>query len=366
MKHLRAGLAIGTALTAMIALSSCASNEASTPAGSASSGASGGTTVSGTLNGVGSSAQGTAEDTWRAAFQQANSGATVNYDPQGSGAGRSAFISGGADFAGSDSYLKDEELSGTFALCNGKAIDIPVYISPIAMVYNVSGVKSLQLDASTIAQIFSGKITKWNDKKIAAQNDGVSLPNATIDPVHRSDDSGTTNNFTNYLHAVAPSDWTKDPADTFPFKTGDGANGTSGVVSAVQNGKNTIGYADFSKAGDLGVAKVKVGDTYVTPSADGASAVAANSSQVSGRASNDLATDVNRTTTDSKEYPLTLISNVIACQTYKDSAKGSFVKTYLQYVTSDEGQQAAAKAAGSAALSGDLASKVKTAVDSIK
>ncbi|MFD1721378.1 phosphate ABC transporter substrate-binding protein PstS [Amnibacterium endophyticum] len=366
MKNLRAGLAIGTAVTAMIALSSCASNEGGTPAGAASGGSSASTSVSGTLNGVGSSAQGTAQDTWRAAFQQANSGVTVNYNPSGSGAGRTAFIAGGAQFAGSDSYLKDSELSGTFALCDGKAIDIPVYISPIALVYNVEGVKSLQLDPATVAKIFKGDITKWNDPEIAKQNSGEKLPNATIDPVHRSDDSGTTNNFTNYLHAVAPSVWTQEASDTFPYKTGDGANGTSGVIQAVQGGSNAIGYADLSKAGDLDVAKIKVGDKYVAPSTAGASAVAADSEQQSGRETNDLAINVNRTTTNSDEYPLTLISNAIVCQTYKDSSVGSLVKAYMQYVTSDEAQQAAEKAAGSAPLSGNLKSKVDTAVASIK
>ena len=116
MKHLRASLAIGTALTAMIALSSCASNEGGAPAASGGSSGSAAASLNGTLNGVGSSAQSNAQTAWTKGFQTSNSGVTINYDPSGSGAGRKAFIGGGADFAGSDSALKDEELSSTFAL----------------------------------------------------------------------------------------------------------------------------------------------------------------------------------------------------------------------------------------------------------
>ncbi|WP_316311487.1 substrate-binding domain-containing protein, partial [Clavibacter michiganensis] len=139
----------------------------------------------------GSSAQQTAEATWAANFQNVASGVTVNYSPDGSGAGRKNFISGAADFAGSDAALKDEELSGSFGLCADKAIDIPVYISPIAIAYKVEGVSDLTLDAKTIAGIFSGKITKWNASEIADLNKGVDLPDANITVIHRSDDSGT-------------------------------------------------------------------------------------------------------------------------------------------------------------------------------
>ncbi|MDX6551623.1 MAG: phosphate transport system substrate-binding protein [Gaiellales bacterium] len=366
MKHIRAGLAIGTALTAALALSSCASNE-STPASTSSAGSSA-ASLSGTISGIGSSAQGSAQDAWRQGFQQANSGVTVNYDPQGSGAGRTAFMAGGAQFAGSDSALKPEELSGTFRLCKAgtKAIDIPDYVSPIAIVFNVSGVKSLNLDASTIAKIFAGKVTKWNDPAITALNKGVSLPNANITSVHRSDKSGTTNNFTDYLNKAAPSVWTNPKDDVFPYKTGDGANGTSGVVSAVTNGKNTIGYADLSKAGSLSVAKIKIGSSFVAPSTAGAAKSVANSPIDTSREANDITVQINRTTTDASEYPLTLVSNLIVCQTYADAKVGSLVQAYAKYVTSDAGQQAAAKAAGSAALSGSLATKVAASVATVK
>lgn len=372
---MRAGLAIGVALTATVALSSCASNESggtasgstgASPSSSSSSG--GGAAPSGTLNGVGSSAQGSAQDAWRKAFQQTNSGATVNYDPSGSGAGRTAFINGGAQFAGSDSALKPEELASTFKLCKSgtKAIDIPVYISPIAVAYNVPGLTSLNLDPTTVAKIFSGTITKWNDPAIAALNKGAKLPSAAIGTVHRSDKSGTTANFTDYLSKTAPKAWTKPAADVWPFSSGDGAQGTSGVVSAIKGGKNTIGYADESKAKGLGIAKIKIGSQFVAPSADGAAKLVESSPLVTGRAQGDLAVALNRTVTDPSEYPITLVSYDIACQTYGQPNVGSLVKSYLTYVTSAAGQSAAASAAGSAPLTSALVTKAKSAVDSIK
>jgi phosphate transport system substrate-binding protein len=366
---MRAGLAIGTALTAMIALSSCASNEPSTPANAGStSGSSAPANLSGTLNGVGSSAQTNAQTAWQKGFQTANSGVTVNYDPQGSGAGRTAFESGGADFAGSDSALPAAELSGDFKECKAgtKGIDIPVYVSPVALVYNLSGVKSLNLDATTLAKIFSGKITKWNDPAITALNKGTSLPSSNITPVYRSDKSGTTNNFTDYLHQVAGSVWTQEAADAFPYKTGEGAAKGSGVVSAVTNGKGTIGYVDNSSAGTLSVAKIKVGSSFVAPSADVASKIAETSPLDSAHTGNDVVVKVNRTTTDPTEYPITLVSYLIACQSYQDSSKAALVKAYAQYVTSDAGQQAAASTAKSAPMTGTLAAKAQAAAATIK
>jgi phosphate transport system substrate-binding protein len=368
LKHLRAGLAIGTALTAMIALSSCASNEAGSSGGSSDSSSSASTSLSGTLNGVGSSAQSNAQTAWAKGFQDTNGSVTINYDPQGSGAGREAFMSGGADFAGSDSALKSEELSGTFSLCKdgSKGIDIPVYVSPIALVYNLDGVDTLNLDAPTLAKIFSGRITKWNDSAITKLNPDAKLPSTNITPVYRSDSSGTTTNFTDYLHSAAPSDWTKDPADAFPYKTGEGAAKGSGIVAAVTAGKGSIGYVDNSSAGDLHVAGIKVGSEYVKPSAEVASAAAEAASVDTSREKNDTVVTIDRKPTDAKQYPVTLVSYLIACQTYSDSSKGSLVGAYAKYITSDAGQQAAADTAKSAPLTGELASTAQAAAASIK
>ncbi len=171
------------AITLSITLSACgAANEApETGSGTDSQ-------LTGTLSGGGASSQEAAQNAWRAGFQQANPDVTVNYDPIGSGGGREQFISGGFPFAGSDSYLDDEEgeLSKAKEQCGGDPIEVPNYVSPIAVIYNVEGVEELNLAPATIAKIFNNKITKWNDPAIKADNPDAELPDATITAVHRS------------------------------------------------------------------------------------------------------------------------------------------------------------------------------------
>lgn len=360
----RVGSIAAIAIVGAIALSSCASNEGGSGTGSSA----GSSDLSGTINGIGSSAQQAAETAWSSAFQQANGSANVNYDPQGSGAGRTSFISGAADFAGSDAALSDDELKSTFAGCaaDSKAIDLPVYISPIAIAYNVDGLTDLTLDADTIAGIFKGTITKWNDAAITKLNPDAKLPSAAITVVHRSDDSGTTFNFSQYLASQAKSVWTEEASQTFPYSVGDAAKGGSGVADAAKNSKNSITYLDDSAVGDLSVAKLMVGGTATELSADGAAAVVSKSPLVEGRADNDLAINIDRTLTDKGDWPLVLVSYIIACDTYKDSAKGNLVKAYATYAASSDGQKAAAEQAKSAELTSDLASKVATAAATIK
>lgn len=348
---------VAVAATAVLALSACASNEA----GDAWS------DLVGTLDGAGSSAQASAQEVWTAAFQRLNSRVTVNYDPAGSGAGREQFIAGGVSFAGSDAALSERELGEDFRGCapGTAGISLPVYVSPIALVFNVAGVDSLNLDAATAAGIFSNVITMWNDPAIAALNPGVALPEARITAVHRSDSSGTTMNFTDYLVENAPEVWGHDAADAFPFPGGEAAQGNSGVVNAVANGKNIIGYADASRAGALSSVALKVGTEFVLPTPDAAAGIIDASPLVEGDNPNNLVVDVDRKSTEPGVYPLVLVSYVIACQEYRDAAKGELVSAYLRYVASPEGQADAAAGAGSAPLSAEFSARVLTAVNSI-
>jgi len=348
------------ALAAALALSSCAANEGA-PADTASA-------LAGTINAGGASSQQAAQEAWIAAFQTKNPDVTINYDPSGSGAGREAFIAGGIDFAGSDSFLNDEELAGTFAACapGASAVDLPVYISPIAVIFNVDGVTDLNVDATTLARIFKGDIETWNDPALVALNQGTTLPATAITAVHRSDDSGTTKNFSDYLGKTAPDVWTEEAADPFPYQTGEGAQGTSGVVDAVTNGVGTIGYADASRAGDLGVAKLKVGDEFVDYSAEAAAAVVTGSPLVEGREANDLAFELNRTTANPAEYPLVLVSYAIVCTEYADPARAELVKAYVGYLATAEGQAEAEKSAGAAPMSTELQDQVAAVLESVK
>lgn len=359
----RFGVPAVIAVTAALALSSCASNEGgTTPEESAS-------TLSGNLVGAGASSQDAAQQAWIAGFQTANPDVTINYDPTGSGAGRETFLQGASDFAGSDRAFNDEEIAaGGFAKCapDSSIVELPLYVSPIAVIFNLEGVDTLDLDPATIAGIFAGTITKWNDPAIAASNDGVELPDLAITPVHRSDDSGTTENFTDYLYAAAPEVWTWEADGVWPFEGGEAAQGTSGVVDAVTNGTGTIGYADASRAGDLGTVAVKVGDEFVPYSPEAAAAIVDASPFAEGRTEGDLAIELDRTSSEVGVYPIVLVSYLIACQEYAEPDNVELVKAYLGYIASEEGQDVAAENAGSAPITDTLREQVVTAIDSIK
>ena len=361
----RFGASLAVATASVLALSACAANEGQ-PAPT-NSGGTGSATLTGTLSGKGASSMSVAQQTWAADFQTANPGVTVNYSPDGSGAGREGFIGGAVAFAGSDRALKDEEMgAGKFGSCtaDSNALNLPVYISPIAIIFNVEGVTELHLDAATVAKIFNGTVTNWNDPAIAATNSGTTLPNAPITAVHRSDDSGTTENFTDYLANTAGEVWTERASGTWPAAFGgEAAKGTSGVVDAVTTGRNTIGYADASQAGALGVAKVGSGDTFLGPTAADAAKLVDASPIVDGRAEHDYALKLDRTAEGA--YPIALVSYAIVCEAYSDSATAGLVKAYVGSMVSAQGQASAAKAAGSAPLSSEMTAKLAAAVASI-
>lgn len=330
--------------------------------------------LSGTLVGAGASSQQSAQEAWVVGFQEMYPETTVEYDPIGSGGGRETFIGGGSQFAGSDRAFKIEEIAeDNFASCvpGTGILEIPAYISPIAVIFNLEGIDSLNMDGATIAGIFSGAITNWSDAAIADQNPDVELPDLAITAVHRADDSGTTANFTDYLAAVAPDVWTVGQIETWPTEYGgEAAPQTSGVVDAVTNGTGTIGYADASRAGDLGTVAVKVGDEYVPYSPEAAAAIidASPADSPGERGETDLAIAVDRSSSAPNVYPIVLVSYLIACNEYATTGEADIdlIKAYLSYIISDEGQAAAAEAAGSAPISDTLFENAQAAIDAIK
>lgn len=365
MKKTTRNTAVVLSSIAMITLTSCAANEG----GSLDTSNTNASALAGTLVGGGASSQGSAQEAWIAAFQAAHDQVTVNYDPAGSGAGRETFQQGASVFAGSDRAFKiDEIVSGEFASCapGSGLVEFPAYISPIAIIFNVEGVSSLNLDADTAAKIFSGQITRWNDPTIVALNAGVALPDLAISAVHRSDKSGTTGNFTEYLAAAAPDAWTAGAVEEWPNDYGgEGAAQTSGMVDAVTNGVGTIGYADASRASGLGTASIKVGDAFVEYSPAAAAAIVDASSLAKGRTPADIAIELDRTSTEAGVYPIVLISYLIGCEQYTDPANAELVKSYFSYIVSDEGQRVAADAAGSAPISDELRTTVESAIATI-
>ena len=325
-------------------------------------------TLSGIVSGSGSTAQGPAMDAWIGGFRVMHPKAQVQYSPDGSGAGRSALLAGAVDFAGSDAYLQDEELGDAREVCGPDgAMDIPAYISPIAVAFNLPGIDSLNMDPATIAKVFRGEIEFWNDPVIAAQNPGVELPQTRITAVSRADDSGTTENFTEYLHEAAPEEWPDDPSGSWPGGLGgENAQGSAGVISTVTSTVGAVAYSDDSVVDDsLGTVNLKVGEEYVPISPEGASIAVEQSTRVQGRGEHDIALHLDRTTTAPGAYPLVLVSYQIFCSSYDNSETTELVKTFGQYVVSPEGQQASAEAAKSAPIPESLAVDARAAVESI-
>lgn len=369
MKATRIGHVAAVLSVAALALTACGSDNATgtAPSTGGSASSAGGAELTGTLTGIGASSQKSAMDAWKAGFEASHQEATVQYSPDGSGAGRKAFLAGGAQFAGSDAYLKDEELKQATQVCGPDgAFNIPAYISPIAVAFNLEGVKELKLDAATIAGIFKRDITTWNDPAIAKQNPGVQLPDTPITVVHRNDESGTTENFTQYLAAAAKDVWTYEASGDWPADLqSENAKGTSGVVSTTTSTPGAITYADASAVGGLGTVSVKVGDEYTKLSAEAAAKAVETATPVQGRSDADMSLELKRDTTESGAYPIILVSYHVYCSTYKDQSTVDLVKAWGDYVVSEEGQQEAADSAGSAPLSDALREKALKAIDSI-
>lgn len=328
--------------------------------------------LSGTLIGAGSSAQAAAMQGWQAGFQNDHSDVTVEYDPIGSGGGREAFLAGGTSFAGSDAFLKDDEFEQSQDRCagDGGAINLPHYISPIALPYNLPSLEgqTLNLSSDVIAGIFSNDIANWNDELIAADNPDLELPDTTINPVHRSDESGTTENFTDYLTQAAPSSWTFDAIEAWDADGpggGEGAPQTSGVVAAVRAGEGSIGYADASQIGDLPAAAVSVAGEFVEFSPEAAGRIIDSSTRLEGRNEYDFAIEVNRTPDTPDTYPIALVSYHIVCLQYDDQETVDLVKSFMTYVGSDAGQAASAESAGSAPMSAEVQAEMLVSIEQI-
>ncbi len=349
---------------AALALTACAANETG---GGETSAPSEGPTLSGELAGIGSSAQEVGVQAWAAGFQTLNEGVTVTYDPAGSGAGREAFQAGAVGYAGSDRAFTAEEIAeGPFDGCveGTGIIQLPAYISPIAVIFNIEGIDTLNMDAATIAGLFAGEITNWNDPAIAALNEGVELPDLAVTPVHRADDSGTTENFTDYLSQAAPEVWTYEADGEWPLQSGEAAQGTSGVVAAVEGGQGTIGYADASRAEGFGTVAVQIGDEFVSFSPEAAAAIVDASPREEGRTEGDLSVALDRTP-DEAAYPIVLVAYSIACEEYVNADLAPLVKGFLNYAISPEGQDASAEAAGSAPISDTQREAMQAAIDLI-
>ena len=298
---------------------------------SSGSGSGSGSGNSGTLNGSGSTFQLTFQQTAIQSFKAIQPNITVNYGGGGSGKGRTDLASGVVQYAGSDTAPIPSEEVASF---KGKTVlYFPVLVGPITVSFNVPGVKSLKLDAPTIADIFQAKITKWNDSKIAALNPGVKLPSTAITIARRSDSSGTTQNFSEFLVEGAPGVWKLGSDSTINWPADSrGGNGNGGVAQIVKSTTGAVGYVDYAdaKASGLTFASVKnKAGNYIAPSTQSAT-----------EAANNVTVKPNLTfsaiwASGSGSYPVTYQSWVLVYQKQSSSSTTKDLKDYVGYLVGD-------------------------------
>ncbi|WP_238146618.1 phosphate ABC transporter substrate-binding protein PstS [Ornithinimicrobium murale] len=318
------------------------------------------------LVGAGASSQASATTAWIAGYRDLHPDVTVRYDAVGSGAGRGQLITGAVDFAGSDAALDEEEREDVKEVCGpGGAMNLPLYISPIAIPYNLPGVDKLNLRPEVLAGIFNQDITTWNDAAIAADNPDADLPNTPITVVNRSDDSGTTENFMEYLATAAPQAWPHEPDAAWPVPGGEAAVQAHGVIQVITGTEGSIGYSDASSVTGQSAA-IGVGDEFVGFSPEAAAAVVDASELIDTGIEGDLALELARDTTDSGAYPIVLVTYHIVCSSYEDPQRADLIKDYIGYIASEEGQRAAADAAGSAPISEKLRQQVMNSLELIQ
>jgi phosphate transport system substrate-binding protein len=263
-------LAAGAAGALALGVAACGSSDDNPSSGGTSSGSStsGSAKQGGTINGAGATFPAPVYSEWAARFKD-QTGTTVNYQAIGSGGGIAQFTAGTVDFGASDAPMKDDEEQA--AAKKGQPVHVPTVLGAVTVSYNVSGVdKGLKLDSATIANIWLGKVKKWNDPSIAGQNSGVDLPDKAITVCHRSDESGTTKNFTEFLADYSPA-WKSGPGvdKTVKWPTGTGAKGNDGVAACVKQTDGAVGYVEqaYALQNDFTTAAVKNKEgQYVEPS----------------------------------------------------------------------------------------------------
>jgi phosphate transport system substrate-binding protein len=259
----------------------------------------------------------------------------VTYNAVGSGTGKEEFGGNLNDFAGTDSLVKEGDGPTT-----GAYLYVPTVAAPITVSYHLSGVDDLQLSADTVAGIFQGTITKWDDAALAADNPDADLPSKDIVMVHRADGSGTTSNFTKYLAKAAPSTWTLGSGDTVAWPTSSQAGQkNTGVAQLIKDNDGAIGYVDLSDAEATQLTFAAIENTageYVAPTLDGAQAA------LEGAVVNE---DLSYDPLDAggaEAYPITSPTYLLVRTSYADQATLDDVKGFVTFLLT-EGQDLAAQ-----------------------
>ena len=321
------------------------------------------------LKASGSTAQANAMTRFVTAYQKACPGQTLNYTSNGSGAGVSEFLRNQTDFGGSDSPLSAfrGEYADAHQRCGSDAWNLPVVFGPLAITYNLGNVDHLVLDAPTAAKIFNGQITRWDDPAIKALN-GEEMPLEAIHVVYRSDESGTTDNFQQYLEAASNGAWGRGAGKTFHGGVGQGAPGNEGTSAMIQNNEGAITYNEwsFAQGRSLFAAKIR---TPADPRPVGISAGTVGKTIAGAKIvgqGNDLVLDTSSfyQPTQPGAYPIVLATYEIVCSKYADAAVAQAVRAFLQS-TIGPGQADLSDNNGYIRLPADFQSRVSTAVNAI-
>jgi phosphate transport system substrate-binding protein len=366
VKHNRASVALSLLAAGALVLSGCGRSQATLSYTTNAKVDCGGKQV---VTASGSSAQANAMKQFIAAYGKACPGQTLNYSANGSGAGISDFLAGKTDFAGSDLPLTGDQYAAAKQRCGGSdAWNLPVVFGPIAITYNLNAVDTLVLDAVTLAKIFNGSITRWDDPAITALNSN--MPPEDIRVIYRSDASGTTANFQAYLQAASGGAWDKGTGKTFNGGVGTGAQGNDGTSSAVKNTEGAITYNELSFAlqqglfaSEITTAASRKSLRAVRIGTDTVGKTITNA-KIIGKG-NDLVLDLSGFYNPSQPdvYPIVMVTYEIVCSKYPGPDVSAAVKAFLQ-ATVGPGQADLNKT-GYIPLPPDFQSKVSAAVDAI-
>lgn len=366
----RALAAVAFVMAVCATLVACGSDDNGRSAASASiSGSTGAAGCGGKskLTAEGSTAQQNAMALFNQVWGQYCPGKSVSYNPTGSGSGREQFIAGHVDFAGADSPLIADQIGPAAKRCDDNpAWDLPLVFGPIALVYNLPGVRPLALGSDAVAKVFSGKITVWNDPVLTALNPNVALPDTKIVPIYRSDSSGTTDNMQKYLTAAAPQSWALGVGTEFQGGVGEGVARSAGVIQAVRATPGTIGYVEKGFADQAGVPYAEiVTSNGVVPLTNDTAANAIRAARFVADG-NDLVLDLNPmySTQEPGAYPLVLATYEIVCSKGYDADTASAVKSFLTVAASDG--QSGLSSAGYVPLPDNVKERLVTAISAMQ
>jgi phosphate transport system substrate-binding protein len=297
---------------------------------------------------------------WLSEYGKLHGNVKIDYQSIGSGGGIKQIKEQTVDFGASDSPMKDEDLKSA----PGEILHIPTVLGAVVITYNLTGVNQpLRFSPDVVADIFLGKIKKWNDSRITADNPGVTLPAADITVVHRSDGSGTSAVFTDYLSKVSPEWKDKVGTGTSPsWPVGLGGKGNEGVTGQVKNTPNTIGYVELAYAvqNKLPAALIKnAGGSFIAPSIDSVTAAAAASA---ANTPDDLRVSITNAS-GAQAYPISSYTYILVYKNQKDAAKGKALVDFLWWGIHDG--EIFAKDLQYAPLPADIVKRAETKISSV-